>query len=325
MNQKLTSMVAKGDLRPQFDGKDARLCKRFGIGRSFKYLIKRCTEFEPEERPSMDEVASLLLTMSRDHLQRKTSPKKTEKMRSHLPSISLNKRMQEQTQQQGDQAEKEGAKSVSTDTKISDYGGPWPQESIVATSMSTFISRIEDPTIQANVLELSSKVGELLGSEAVDSMVGAYTPPTLLRFLNFHDGDVEDAISQIIVSFNARNEHEMPTKRKRIVCENLSYDTVPRALEWRQYQQYHPWLYDRGNNTVIRYVLLQMIDELCSGLPRSLDAPTELLQFIDPSPFSRYFDFGNSTNFDGFQKAFSISDFLNSYIYTRELNILVCF
>ena len=80
----------------------------------------------------------------------------------------------------------------------------------------------------------------------------------------------------------------MNEKRGNIVRKNLSYDTIPRATEWRKFQP--------GN-------LL---------LGRANDG-----RYVD------YQCFGGAADFDGIKAAFTIEEFVNLVLHTSELFYLL--
>ena len=113
---------------------------------------------------------------------------------------------------------------------------PWAESSAVANALGTFAARLEDPRHRVKLEEFGKVAKSKLGSMAVDVVVGVFNPVRLYRFLCTNDMDVKDATSMLADVCSARDLFEADKKRKRIVEEDLSFCTIPRArklqLEW---------------------------------------------------------------------------------------------
>ena len=264
LDRQMMRKIGAGEIRPELVGSDVVKCKRYGIGRSFRrrrlssragrakrqsvhstprgietntivltQVMRRCVAFDPKKRPTMADVARLLTKVYEDSMKRKS---KLAQSRS--------------------KAEPEVAKEALERSRTKEMAGvvPWPPKSPVAASFGNLISRIADPIKRANLTELTARVQETLGAECVDPLTGAFNPSTLLRILNVHDGDVEDATSNVVVCFNARYKRKMEEKRKHIIDADLSFQTLPRFSEWKRYQPCNPFMGTRTTQGhVMRY------------------------------------------------------------------------
>lgn len=148
-----------------------------------------------------------------------------------------------------------------------------------------FASRVGDAKSRAKLQELRQKVGGLLGDEAIAEVKGVYNSPRLYRFLLSNQMDVVDAASKVVLNSKARAELGMDAKRKRIVGEDLSLTSIPRAADFRTYVPSNPFV------------------------GRSKDG-----RFID------YHCLGAAVDVEGLQKAFSVKDCTELLLYTIELS-----
>ena len=148
-----------------------------------------------------------------------------------------------------------------------------------------FASRVGDAKSRAKLQELRQKVGALLGDEAIAEVKGVYNSPRLYRFLLSNQMDVVDAASKGVLNSKARAELGMDAKRKRIVGEDLSLTSIPRAAEFRTYVPSNPFV------------------------GRAKDG-----RFVD------YYCLGAAVDVEGLRKAFSVKDCTEFLLYTIELS-----
>ncbi len=121
--------------------------------------------------------------------------------------------------------------------KFKARASPWcARGSRVANALETLVSRIEDVNLRTNVEVLRKHVETDLGPQTTDPLYGVYNPARLLRFLHQSGVDVDDARTQVVLNFNAREEFSMDEKRERVVSEDLSSSSLPRMKEYRKYQ-----------------------------------------------------------------------------------------
>ena len=133
---------------------------------------------------------------------------------------------------------KSGPVLVTTD-KPNALSSPWHASPNVSTAIETFISRIEDHESRAGLEELRKRVTADLGAQATESLSGVYNPVRLFYFLCIAEMDVRDARNQIVLNANARVEFNLDAKREHIVQENLSFNALPRMLEYLRYQPFN--------------------------------------------------------------------------------------
>ena len=141
--------------------------------------------------------------------------------------------------------------------------------------METFISRLEDQESRAKLEELRKHVTADLGAQATEPLSGVYNAARLLPFLYQSEMDVGDARTQTILNFNARQEFEMDAKRKLIVGNDLSFDSLPRLAEYRKFQPAN-----------------QFVGRAKDGRPIS------------------YVNFGSQCDVEGLKKAFSVEEYV---------------
>ena len=172
--------------------------------------------------------------------------------------------------------------------KAPDLPSPWRAAPNVSTAMDTFASRIEDPTERGKLEELRKEVEAVLGPRAVNNSSGVYNAARLYRFLRISKMDVNDAKVMTVLNSNARIEFSADEKRRRIIEEDLSYDTLPR---FRELLAYHPL-----NNFVGR------------GKDGSVVG---------------YYCFGAEFDIDGLKSAFTIEDYVELVGTSKELSRLL--
>ena len=211
---KMMLSVSKGLLRPELS---EETCESQEIGRPFLKLFRRCTAFEPLERPAIGDVIvalesivadreagsrfrggkpSAITGMSENGLERITSKKK--KMR-HLEKVV----------------------------------SPWSKNAAILKAFQRFEDSLgaDLPKFQT----LRNEVVSELGQDAVSPSFGFYNPVMLYRFLVTSSMDVADAKRAIFGSALSRTLLNFDEKRKRIVEEDLSFDTVPFATKMTKY------------------------------------------------------------------------------------------
>ena len=173
---------------------------------------------------------------------------------------------------------------LSDKKKATDLPSPWRAAPNVATAMETFASRIEDPTAREKLEELRKEVEAALGPHAVNNSYGVYNAARLYRFLLISKMDVQDAKVMTVLNSNARLEFKADEKRRRIIEEDLSFDTLPRFRELLAYQPVNNFVGRANNGRVISY-----------------------------------YHFGGAMDIDGFRRAFSIEDYLEIAVSSKEL------
>ena len=233
--------VANGHLRPELNGKDA--CARYGVGLSFRKrkwlcahlepqsrqlysqlsphspaptVFKQCIAFEPMERPSMADVVHRLVK-----IRKQVQAKPIAVDSPFFDSRSLNA----------------GATAPRVlNTKVQAVKSPWEVGSPIESALQTLPWRILDPTVGDKLERLCKEVEELLGAKATSTSSGVYNPARLYHLLCINQMDVQDAKSMVVLNSNARVEFGMDAKRSHIVRSDLSFTTLPRETEWREYQ-----------------------------------------------------------------------------------------
>ena len=110
----------------------------------------------------------------------------------------------------------------------------------------------------------------------------------LYRYLCVSKMDVLDAKALTVLNANARVEFKMDEKRKRIVEEDLSFDTLPRFKEFTTYQPMNTFLVKPKD---ARYVT--------------------------------YTHFGRDLDVTGARKAFTIEEYRELWLYNGELTRLL--
>ena len=152
-------------------------------------------------------------------------------------------------------------------------------------AVQTFVSRVGDPNSRAKLQELRQKVAAILGKQAIAESNGVYNSPRLYRFLLCNQMDVVDATCKVVSNFNARADLGMDNKRRRLFSEDLNFDTIPRAAEFRKYVPSNLFVGRAKDGRVINYQCL-----------------------------------GGAVNVEGFQKAFSVKDSTEFLLYNIELS-----
>ena len=160
---------------------------------------------------------------------------------------------------------------------------PWAEGSKLATALESFVSRIEDPARREKLEELTKEVRAVLGGQSVTAVAGVYNPVRLYRFLLGCQLDVPDSKSQVVQNSNFRVEMKHNEKRvcitvvlvgrghtasllpglslffsistlqKRIVRDDLSFDTLPRADELQSCVPYNNWAGRGKDGSIISY------------------------------------------------------------------------
>ena len=148
-----------------------------------------------------------------------------------------------------------------------------------------FASRIGDAKSRTKLQELRQKVGALLGDEAIAEVKGVYNSPRLYRFLLSNQMDVVDATSKVALNSKARVDLGVDAKRERIVGEDLSLTSIPRAAEFRKYVPSNPFV------------------------GRAKDG-----RFVD------YYCLGAAVDVEGLRAAFSTKEGTELLLYTIELS-----
>ena len=172
--------------------------------------------------------------------------------------------------------------------KSLDLPSPWRDAPNVSTAMDTFASRIEDPTARGKLEELRKEVGAVLGPHAVNNSYGVYNAVRLYRFLRISNMDVKDAKVMTVLNSNARLEFKADEKRRRIIEEDLSYDTLPRFRELLTHQPINNFVGRGKDGCIVGYIHM-----------------------------------GRDFDIDGLTGAFSIEDYLELVTICKELKSLV--
>ena len=172
--------------------------------------------------------------------------------------------------------------------KAPDLPSPWHAAPNVSTAMDTFALRIEDPTAMAKLEELRKEVEAALGPQAVNNTYGVYNVARLYRFLLISKMDVQEAKVMTVLNSNARLEFKADEKRRRIIEEDLSYDTLPRFRELLTYQPINNFVGRSKDGCIITYIHL-----------------------------------GRDFDIDGLTGAFSIEDYLELVMTCKELKCLL--
>ncbi len=183
---------------------------------------------------------------------------------------------------------KVGPRVLGDKKQATDLPSPWRAAPNVSTAMDTFISRIEDPTARGKVEELRKEVEAVLGPHAVNSSHGVYNVARLYRFLRISKMDVQDAKVMTVLNSNARLEFKVDEKRRRIIEEDLSYDTLPRFRELLVQQPLNNFVGRGKDGQVVTYA-----------------------------------HYGNEFDVDGLRSAFSIDEYRELVITRRELTRLL--
>ena len=168
------------------------------------------------------------------------------------------------------------APALSITDKTNSLSSPWRTSPKVCTAMETFISRLEEQESRAKLEELRKHVTADLGAQATEPLSGVYNPARLFYFLCSAEMDVRDARNQIVLNFNARVEFKVDAKREHIVLEDLSFNTLPRYLEYLQYQPVNQLVGRAKDGRVITYL-----------------------------------NFGGKCDFEGLRKAFTIDQYID--------------
>ena len=202
MDMDLVRRIAKGLLRPELDD---TACSKFRVGRSYTKLFARCVAFEPRERPEAEEVARQFEEFC--------------KRRERLERLA--------------RGDTDAMPSVSSAFKVMANSGlsaavtsPWAPGSAATTAFQSFASRLESEEERTKLRKLRSEVETMLGADAVSATKGVWNSARLLRFLKISGLDVNDAKAQIAASADTRTEHDMDGKRRHIVEENMSFDSI---------------------------------------------------------------------------------------------------
>ena len=183
---------------------------------------------------------------------------------------------------------KTGPRVLSGKKKASDLPSPWRSAPNVSTAMDTFASRIEDPTARGKLEELRKEVEAVLGSHAVNNSYGVYNAARLYRFLRISNMDVKDAKVMTVLNSNARLEFKADEKRRRIIEEDLSYDTIPRFRELLTHQPINNFVGRGKDGCIVGYIHM-----------------------------------GRDFDIDGLTGAFSIEDYLELVTISKELKALL--
>ena len=195
----LLRKIAKGLLRPEL-GNDQ--CSNFQISQTFKKLFARCTAFEPRQRPAAEEVARKLEAL----VQR----------RERLKQISRDRLV----------SSSKSEKQIASSGQAESVTSPWSPGSLIAKSLETFSSNLASGKERQALTQLKNEVGSMLGRNAVTGTKGVWNAARLFRFLKIAELNVHDALVKVSLSARARTDHDMKSKRKIIVQENLSFDTL---------------------------------------------------------------------------------------------------
>ena len=164
---------------------------------------------------------------------------------------------------------------VTTD-KSNTLSSPWHTSPKVSTAMETFISRIEDQASKEKLEELTKHVTADLGTELTEPHSGVYNSVRLFQFLCITEMDVQDAVIHVVLNFNARVEFKVDAKRERIVREDLSFNTLPRMLEYLRYQPINQFVGRAKDGRTISYL-----------------------------------NFGDKCDFEGLRQAFTIDEYID--------------
>ena len=218
-------------------------------------VFKQCVRFEPRERPAMADVVRRLKWIIEEA---DAAPAKL--------------------------SAKAGPRVLSGKKKASDLPSPWRTAPNVSTAMDTFASRIEDPTARGKLEELRKEVEAALGPQAINNSYGVYNVVRLYRFLRISNMDVKDAKVMTVLNSNARLEFKADEKRRRIIEDDLNYDTLPRFRELITYQPINNFVGRGKDGCIIGYIHL-----------------------------------GRDFDIDGLTGAFSIEDYLELVMTCKEL------
>ena len=169
-------------------------------------------------------------------------------------------------------------------SKEQSAANPWTPGSAVATALETFASRLEDPVARKKLEELRKEVGAVLGPKTVETSSGVFNAARLYRYLCINEMDVQDAKEMTTLIFNARIEFKMDEKRRNIIKEDLSYDTIPRFNELASFQQINNFVGRANDGRVVNYVY-----------------------------------FGGDIDFEGAKQAFTKEEYLELVIMAKEL------
>ena len=241
MDAQMMKNIATGNLRLALDRKAVR---RFRVGGAFRKreffslapvgkptrahspaqplytVFHHCIKYASKLRPDMEDVVRRLELIIKkgeaEALPGESTAASQKKQSLHLPTLSVKQR------------------PVTKRRPRDANANPWARGSKVATCLETFISRIEDEEARAKLEEVIKSVGEVLGAHAVDPVLGIYTPPRIYRYLRINEMDTEDTKDMLLLNANARVEFKMDDMRKRIVQDDLCYDTIPRIEELRK-------------------------------------------------------------------------------------------
>ena len=233
-------------------------CKERLTLTTLETVLKHCTKYEPLERPSMEKVVSRL-----EKIIQATEAVPAKSKESGLTTRSLPTVM-----------------SKGTGT----VANPWAAGSRVARCFETFASRLEDAESRQKLDELTMEVSKRLGPKM---SAGVYNPARLFRFLCWNEMDVADTTSAVVVNKNARDEYKMDSMRERIVSEDLSFHTLPRAAAFQKYAPYNPFLGRSKGGHVFDY-----------------------------------FNYGDAADFQGLREAFSVEEYTEFLLFSTELYLL---
>ena len=213
---------------------------------------------------------------------------------------------------------------------------PWMEGSPVAKALDNFFMNVQDDDTRAKLEELKREVMKLLGAHRVETAYGVYNAARLLHFLNVCEMDVRDATTEIVLNSNSRSEAEMDKKRNRIISEDLSFDTCPRALELKSYlPMNNVSLEDPFNSTRIRCdLVMEMATLACLSLTDAISRRVWLCDFtLSETQFLgrgkkghiiQYVCYGGDADLEGAADAFTITDFVESVMYASEISTLQC-
>ena len=189
-----------------------------------------CTQYEPEKRPSIEDVVSKLQNMLVQQPEQVSGKSKNmdHHREAHLPMIISAKKM------------------------IKEGSSPWTSGSAVATALETLASRLDDRESLA-LTALSQKVTADLG-EGATHRSGAFNPARLYYFLCITEMDVSDAKTEIVQNSNARTEFKVDAMMKRIVREDLCFHTLPRMAEYLKFQPFNLNVSRSKNGSNVSYI-----------------------------------------------------------------------
>ena len=266
---------------------------------TYQKLFARCTKFEPRQRPEISEVAAELKKMC-EALERRSKRGGADKPASVPLDISLAKK------------EVRGG-SVAAN--------PWKEDSATTAALRDFVSKLTNAEERKKLEEFQVKAEALLGAAALDPLTGIFNAARLLRFLKSAEMDLNDAMGLLAMSTRERTKHGVDAKRKRIVVEDLSFNTIPRAEEamlctlcdcWgageMEHAQWLHWLSAHMKN-----------HHFCSA-----DQPENM--FVGRAKDRRvitYFCVGSTEDLARLKKAFSVEEYVELKLFGEECSRMI--